>query len=89
MLRNTPLAAGSISYDSDPSSENDGRRDVSVGEVHHWLDDSETGHRATVAPDTWAVKFESLERVNYIHESNGSFDSCNSCKGLGTFVYMS
>ena len=27
-------------------------------------------------------KIESLERINYIRETNGSFDSCNSCKLL-------
>ena len=29
-------------------------------------------------------KFESLERINSIRETNGNFDSCNSCKRLGT-----
>ena len=33
-------------------------------------------------PDTWAEKFESLERINSIRETNGSFDSCNSCERL-------
>ena len=35
-------------------------------------------------PDTWAEKFESFERINSIRETNGNFDSCNSCKRLGT-----
>ena len=35
-------------------------------------------------PDTWAEKFESFERINSIRETNGKFDSCNSCKRLGT-----
>ena len=34
-------------------------------------------------PDTWVEKFESLERINSIGESNRSFDSCNSRKRLG------
>ena len=29
--------------------------------------------------DTWAEKFESFERINSIRETNGNFDSCNSC----------
>ena len=33
-------------------------------------------------PDTWAEKLESLERINSIRETNGNFDSCNSCKRL-------
>ena len=35
-------------------------------------------------PYTWAEKFESFERTNSILETNGNFDSCNSCKRLGT-----
>ena len=35
-------------------------------------------------PDTWAENFESFERTNLMRETNGSFDSCNSCKRLGT-----
>ena len=35
-----------------------------------------------VTPYTWAEKFESFERINSIRETNGSFDSCNSCKRL-------
>ena len=31
---------------------------------------------------TWAEKFESFERINSIRETNGNFDSCNSCKRL-------
>ena len=27
-------------------------------------------------------KFESFERINSIRETNGNFDSCNSCKRL-------
>ena len=38
----------------------------------------------TWAPDTCAEKFESFERINSIRETNGNFDSCNSCKRLGT-----
>ena len=37
-----------------------------------------------MTPDTWAEKNESLERINSIRETNGNFDSCNSCKWLGT-----
>ena len=38
--------------------------------------------RDTVTPYTWAEKFESFERINSIRETNGNFDSCNSCKRL-------
>ena len=31
---------------------------------------------------TCAEKFESFERINSIRETNGNFDSCNSCKRL-------
>ena len=37
-----------------------------------------------LAPDTGAEKFESFARINSIPETNGSFDSCKSCKRLGT-----
>ena len=37
-----------------------------------------------LTPYTWAEKFESFERINSIRETNGNFDSCNSCKRLGT-----
>ena len=40
--------------------------------------------RSPATPYTWAEKFESLERINSIRETNGNFDSCNSCKRLGT-----
>ena len=33
---------------------------------------------------TWAEKLESFERINSMRETNGNFDSCNSCKRLGT-----
>ena len=36
----------------------------------------------SVAPATWAEKIECLERINSIRETNGSFDSCSSCKRL-------
>ena len=36
----------------------------------------------SVTPDTWAEKFESLERINSMRETNKSFDACNSCKWL-------
>ena len=39
---------------------------------------------APLTPYTWAEKFESFERINSIRETNGNFDSCNSCKRLGT-----
>ena len=35
-------------------------------------------------PYTWAEKFESFEWINSIRETNGNFDSCNSCKRLET-----
>ena len=39
---------------------------------------------ASMIPDTWAKKIESLERINSIRETNGNFDSCISWKRLGT-----
>ena len=36
----------------------------------------------TLTPYTWAEKFESFEWINSIRETNGNFDSCNSCKRL-------
>ena len=38
----------------------------------------------STTPDTWAEKFESFELINSIRATNGNFDSCNSCKRLGT-----
>ena len=38
----------------------------------------------SVTPDTLAEKFESFERINSIRLTNGNFDSCSSCKRLGT-----
>ena len=35
-----------------------------------------------MTPYTWAEKFESFERINSIRETNGNFNSCNSCKRL-------
>ena len=35
-----------------------------------------------LTPDTLAEKFESFQRINSIRETNGNFDSCNSCKRL-------
>ena len=37
-----------------------------------------------MTPDIWAEKFKNLERINSICDTNGNFDSCNSCKRLGT-----
>ena len=37
---------------------------------------------SAVTPYTWAEKFESFKRINSIRETNGNFDSCNSCKRL-------
>ena len=37
-----------------------------------------------MVPDAWAEKFGSLEQINLISETNGSFDSCSSCKRLET-----
>ena len=42
------------------------------------------GHAASPISDAWAEKFESLERINSIRETNEIFDSCNSCIRLGT-----
>ena len=39
---------------------------------------------AAQAAHTWAEKFESFEWINSIRETNENFDSCNSCKRLGT-----
>ena len=38
----------------------------------------------SVTPETWAEKFESFDRISWIRERNGNFDSCNSWKRLGT-----
>ena len=35
-----------------------------------------------MTPYTRAEKFESFERINSIRDTNGNFDSCNSCKRL-------
>ena len=37
-----------------------------------------------MSADIWAEKLDSLDRMKSIRETNGSFDSCNSCKRLGT-----
>ena len=37
-----------------------------------------------MTPYTWAEKFERFERISSIRETNGNFDSCISCKRLGT-----
>ena len=39
---------------------------------------------ADIDPGYMSSKFESLERINSIRETNGSFDACISCKRLGT-----
>ena len=39
---------------------------------------------ASLTSYLWAEKFESFERINSIPETNGNFDSCISCKRLGT-----
>ena len=58
---------------------------VSPGQVIFQVNLSGVGRPApAVAPYTWAEKFESFERINSIRETNGNFDSCNSCKRLGT-----
>ena len=49
-----------------------------------WVRQTVGGSRLAETLDTWAEKFESFERINSIRETNGSFDSCNSCKRLGT-----
>ena len=40
------------------------------------------GHRVAMTPYTWAEKFERFVRKNSMRETNGNFDSCNSCKRL-------
>ena len=45
--------------------------------------------KTSMALDTWAEKFESLDRKNSMRVTNESFDSCNSCKRLGTSRAMS
>ena len=35
----------------------------------------------------WAEKFESFERISSMRETNGNFDSCNSCKRLVPAVF--
>ena len=46
-------------------------------------------HLSSSSPDTWTEKLESFERINSMRETNGNFDSCNSCKRLEPAVYMS
>ena len=54
-----------------------------------------TGMHFTVAPQSGSLlslsdpvymsrKIQIFERINSIRETNGNFDSCNSCKLLGT-----
>ena len=38
----------------------------------------------SLTPYTWAEKIRNFERINSMRETNGNFDSCNSCKRLGT-----
>ena len=40
------------------------------------------GRGGTQSSDAWSEKFESLERINSMHETNGSLDSWYSCKRL-------
>ena len=40
------------------------------------------GPGQTLAPYIWAEKFEGFKRINSICDTNGNFDSCNSCKRL-------
>ena len=49
-----------------------------------WRGRFRTGRWPSMTPDTWAEKFESFEWINSIRETNGNFDSCNSCKRLVT-----
>ena len=37
-----------------------------------------------MTPDTWAEKLKCFARINSIRKTNRNFDSCNSCKRLGT-----
>ena len=39
----------------------------------------ESKPKVITTPDTWAGKFENLERMYLIHKTNGSSNSCNSC----------
>ena len=50
--------------------------------VHPYTPAVDKQASVSVSPDTWAEKFESFERINSIRETNGNFDSCNSCKRL-------
>ena len=50
--------------------------------IHRSVSARLLGHAYT--PDTGADKFQSLERINSVRETNRSLDSCNSCKRLGT-----
>ena len=41
--------------------------------------------RGVLTPDTYmSRKIRSVERINSIRETNGNFNSCSSCKRLGT-----
>ena len=52
--------------------------------VRRRVNDRSEENGEPVTTFTWAEKFESFERINSIRETNGNFDSCNSCKRLGT-----
>ena len=43
-----------------------------------------TSAKANIDPGYMSRQFESFERINSIRVTNGNFDSCNSCKWLGT-----
>ena len=70
-------------YREPPASahERDRHQHGLVTAPHHCRQDAGW---ASLTPYTWAEKFESFERINSKRETNGNFDSCNSCKRLGT-----
>ena len=43
----------------------------------------------TSTTDTCAEKFKIFERINSIRETNGNFDSCNSCNRLASRLHES
>ena len=55
---------------------------LSIDHAGRWADTAPCRADERTTPVTWAEKIESLERMNSMRESKGSFDSCSSYKRL-------
>ena len=73
------------------NSENSGdlSRNEHYPSKYRWRTCEELLVRQSSTPDTWSEKFESLERINSIRETNENFDWCNYVNGWEPAVYMS